>query len=43
MTKKTRMNNGVKIISSIIGAGKQTCTRVKPDHFLTPYTKIRID
>ena len=29
-----------EIASSINGAGKTTCKRIKPDYFLTLYTKI---
>ena len=41
MTKEAKIYNGKKTVSSTSGAGKtgQLCKRMRPEHFLTPYTK----
>ena len=40
MTKEAKIYNGKKTVSSTSGAGKtgQLCKRMRPEHFLTPYT-----
>ena len=40
LTKDARVYNGAKTASSINGAGKAVCKRMKSEHFLIPYTKI---
>ena len=40
MTKEARIHIGEKTVSSISGAGKTTCKRMKLEHILTAHTKI---
>ena len=40
LTKEARIYNGAKTASSINGARKAVCKRMKSEHFLIPYTKI---
>ena len=40
LTKKAKIHNGEKTVSSTSGAGKTVCKRMKLGNFLIPYTKI---
>ena len=40
LTKEARIYNGAKTASSINGARKAVCKRMKSEHFLIPYTRI---
>ena len=40
LRREARIYNGAKTASSINGAGKAVCKRMKSEHFLIPYTKI---